>query len=1077
MLRFVFGRAGTGKSEWIYRRMEQAAEKGQVYLLIPDREAVAAESRTAQLHGVGNIDVVTFGRLCNYVFRRYGGLCADYIAPGAKKLIMRNVLRAMAPALHEYGTDGGRGLVESLTVARSEFYKSQITPGDLEKASAAMEDGSPLRTKTSDLSLIFAAFDFEVASRWEDPDGMLSKACELLKGSDFFGGSTVFIDSFLSFSAVQYHVLEEVMRGADDVYITLSYLPEEDGEDASALCFADTERRLFSTAQRAGIPVMREVSLPVPLRYRNDELSYLSAHIAGTGAAMAAWTEKPAHIHLVRAADSFAEAEAAALDICRRVRGGARFRDIVVIVRDTALYEGILDTVFDKYDIAYFISSKKKITEKPLIKFVFSAFAVVERGARTQDVIAYVKSGLAGLSPDECNLFENYIVKWNIHGNRFMGDEPWTMNPRGYGETIRDEDLEVLTVLAELRRRVAGPMRSFHAAFRTARTVRTRATVLFDFLSGLGIPERLKEESETAYARGDRARASETTQLWNVFCGALDQLVVSSGDTETDTAEFSQMLGMVLADTDIGKIPTSVDEVLISDASATVPGAPRFVYLLGANEGIFPQKIGEDGLFSEYEKELLASCGVEIAGRLERRISEELYYFYRAASLPSEELYVSFSHYGSSGGEMRPSIGVKRITALFPKLEADDFERAEKSVLIESRRASFEHALAFPGNLGRALREFYEGYPEYAEKLRYMSLPLTAADTRLLPAAAEELFGGRLKTSYSRLESYIKCRFSYFCEYELKLRDRMPAHFGAVDIGSFMHGILEKTVRWIAKGETDDALLADEIEKIARDYIETIFRCDMESVPPRLRHIFRYLCRSAEIFASKIREEFAVSAFHPCDFELTVGTDGEIAPMRLCGDGTEVELRGKIDRVDAFEGDGKLYLRVIDYKTGDKTFDRKNIPLGLDLQMLLYLFSVWENGEKRYGREIVPAGVLYAGIKPPQVDIKIGADDTSEAIRIRTSGLFLQDETVLRAMDPALDGTYIPVKAADLGKDKPNLIGLEAFRELRDSVAQTVLHYAGELKKGIAYAKPLSAGGKSPCEYCKMHAVCRIGKR
>lgn len=1074
MIGFVCGRSGSGKSEWVYARIAEAAESGPVFLLVPDREAVAAESRAAELSGAGNIDVVTFRRLCNYIFRRYGGLCADYIGSGAKKLVMHRVLSALSPALAEYGGAHGFGFAEKLTAARTELYQNRITPADLVRASDALDEHTPVRAKASDLGVIFAAFDAEVAARWEDPDGILSKAADLLRENDYFAGSTVFIDSFISFSAQQYDLISLMMAGAEHVYITLSYLPEDD--DASAGLIADTVRRLRRAAERAGkADHVREISLRGVKRYRSEELAFLSEHIGETGTVRSVWRDKPRDIRLVRAANAFAEAEAAALDLLKRIREGARFREIAVIVRDAAAAQGVVDAVFRKYEIPYFLSDRVEISEKPLVKLIFSAFAVCERGFCGEDVVAYIKTGLAGIAPDEVSLLENYIVKWNLRGKMFYGDDEWNMSPEGYGKPLSQTDVDALGRLSDIRRRVISPLKAFSAALRTVKTVKERAVLLFDFLSGLSVPETLSSQAETAKERGDLAAAAETVQLWNAFCGALDQLVVSCGEMEASAPEFSQMLQTVLFETDIGKIPTSVDEVTISSASQTVPGHPKYVYLLGANEGIFPQRVGEEGLFSEYEKGQLEKQGIVFADRSERRVSEELYYFCRAASLASERLFVGFSRYSLSGAEERESVGVKRIHALFPALSVDEFELFGRLEMIEGRAASFERALSYTGNLGRALREYYEADPVYAEKLKYAKMPLSAADSRLSPACAQELFGGKLSTSYSRLETYIKCRFSYFCEYELKLRDNLPVRFGAVDIGSFLHEILEKTVKWIAEGGVGDIEM--QVNAAAEAYIASVFHREPAALPGRFRHLFGYLCRSALLFARRIREEFDVSQFHPCDFELVVGREGDaVLPMKLEGENVRVELRGKIDRVDAYEnGDGKVYLRVVDYKTGDKTFDIRNVKLGLDMQMLLYLFSLWENGESRYGKPVVPAGVLYSGVKPAQADLKIGESTGDGDMEIHASGLFLQNEDILRAMDPGLKGDFIPVKASDLEKEKPNIMGLAAFSDLKREVTQTVLRYASELRQGAACARPLVVGGKSPCEYCKMRPVCRTG--
>lgn len=1075
MIHFIYGKTGTGKSERIYAEAERAAKEKRVFLLVPDREAVAAESRAAELAHAENIDVITFGRLCNYIFRAYGGLCVDYIGRGAKKLIMRNVMQELAPTLKEYGNIRHFGIFEKMTALRSACYYDKISPDALAKASASLGEETPLGAKAFDLAKIFALYDQEIKMRFEDPDGMLEGAYALLRRHDFFAGCEVLIDSFLSFSVQQYDVLAEMMRGADNVYVTLPFLPSEKDE-TSVRCLADTERRLRRTAERAGkASQIEETVLKEPLRYQSAELRFLSENIAKK-VSEKPYEEVPRDIRAVRAVNAFAEAEAVAIDICRAAREGIRYRDMAVIVRDTSFYEGILDAVFRKYDIPFFLSARKEISEKPLVKLIFAAFAVTERGFRGADVISYIKTGYAGITADEISLFENYIVKWNLRGRMFTGDDPWQMHPRGYGAVFTEEDARTLETLADIRARVIAPLKAFAAAGKTLSTVRDRAALLFDFLSEIGVPASIAERAEEASLRGEDALAAENIQLWNVFCGALDQLVSSSGSTDASVSEFSQMLSMVLLETDIGKIPTSVDEVTVSSAVQTLPGKHRCIYIVGAEEGRFPQRVSEEGLFSEFEKSRLQKHGVEITSRMELTASEELYYFYRAATVPSEKLYISFSHYGMGGEEQRPSVGLKRVMALFPKLAVEDFELSAPQTRIESKKATFEKAAAMKGNLGRALREYYEADAEYAEKMRYVKTPLAASDCVLSPENAELLFPGRLSASYSRLERFIKCRFAYFCEYELKLRDDTPASFGAVDIGSFIHGVLEKTVKWIAEGGEGD--IAETVRETAKDYISEIFHMSPDAVPKRLAHLFDYLCNSAEVFARRIKAEMEQSEFKPRDFELTVGKDGDaIAPLRLVSEDVSVELRGKIDRVDTYEdGEGRLYVRVVDYKTGTKTFKLENVRLGLDMQMLLYLFSIWENGKKRYGSEPLPAGVLYAGIKPPQEDRQVGEDTETLEVKVEASGLFLRDEGVLRAMEPRLAGEYIPVKSADLAKDKANLLGADAFAALKTEVTQTVLKYASELKQGIAYAKPLAVGGTSPCEYCKMKAVCRVEK-
>jgi ATP-dependent helicase/nuclease subunit B len=332
-----------------------------------------------------------------------------------------------------------------------------------------------------------------------------------------------------------------------------------------------------------------------------------------------------------------------------------------------------------------------------------------------------------------------------------------------------------------------------------------------------------------------------------------------------------------------------------------------------------------------------------------------------------------------------------------------------------------------------------------------------------------------MHTSYSRLEKYIVCNFSYFCEYELKLKDNAPVRFGAVDVGIFMHRMLELTVKYAMDNpNADDTEIKERIREECRIYLESVFRGSSADVSPRIVHLTNYLSLACEKFVAKFREEFRYSKFTPKDFEITIGRGADIEPLRLSNENGSVELRGKIDRVDAYEdGSGRVYIRVADYKTGSKKFELKNVEAGRDLQMLLYLFSVGENGKKRYGAEISPAGVLYVSVKPASETVDLGVE-TSDTAKNGNSGLFLDNEEILHAMEPGLEGRFIPVTSSKKGRKKDNLMAEEEFAALKDTVIQTVMRASDELRTGKAHADPCD--GKT-CDYCKMRAVCRTVKK
>jgi len=1074
LVHFIYGRTGSGKTGFMLE-CAAATHGKHIFVLVPDRGAVMAERAFSYAPNAGDIDVVTFSRLSNFVFRRYGGICESYISRGAKKVIMHNTLAALSGFFASKGEffESDTAATERFIDMRTELSRVAVAPQLLAQAAEGCEGEAG--KKFADISLLFTAFDAEVGTRFEDPDGMLAKTNELLDGRDFFCGCDVYIDSFTTFSKEQLSTVKHIMRSADNVYISVPYVPSEDGNTPCFFGIADTAARLRDTAEAAGAEMAEPTVLLSGRRFETEELSFISRNLfPGGGYARGTYEKEPQHVRIISAANTFAEAEAVCLDIARKVREGARYRDFAVIVRSTEGYAGVIDAMMQKYEIPCFISGRRDITELAFIKFILSALSVADRGWARELIISYIKTDFAGLTPDEINLFENYVRKWSITGARFYDDYDWNMNPEGFRGEMTAESEEKLLRLAEIRKKAVLPLRAFCEDAAGKHSVEWFARRLYAFALELSAHEKIRLDAEAAAARGEKSLASELTQLFAVFCDALDALVSAAGTENVSVAEFTSLLRLVLSETDIGKIPTSLDEVTIYDAQAGGYSGVKHAYIMGACEGAFPARVEDDGVFTDKEKELLLAHGIEFTSTVERRLCDELYYFYAAACAPAQSVCFTYPVY-DGGKKTRRSPALVSLAEMFPLLSEERFEALPREALLERAAASFEYILRGNDAFARALRDYYESAEGYAEKTRYIGTPLSSHVCRIPAEDAHALFPKNISTSYSRLEKYIVCNFSYFCEYELKLKDNSPVKFGAVDIGNFMHKMLELTVRYAMHNPdaTDEEMHA-EIEKQCRLYLEAVCRGSYAEISPRISHLADYLSHTCEKFVAKFREEFRESRFVPKDFEITIGKGADIEPIRLSGENGSVELRGKIDRVDVYEGEGgKIYIRVADYKTGSKKFELKNIEAGRDLQMLLYLYSICENGERRYGKDIAPAGVLYVSVKPAAEDVDLGVETPDEA-KNGNSGLFLDDEEVLAAMEPRLEGRFIPVKASKKGKKKDNLIAAEEFAALKETVVETVLRASEELRGGKADAAPCE---EKACEYCKMKAVSRVKRK
>ena len=1082
MVHFVYGRTGSGKSAYVYSLAESSAKERRAIILVPEREAVTAERDCAELAGAADMDIVTFSRLCNFIFRKKGGLCENYIGKGAKKIIMYNTLRALSPELSRYGavSKNDSAIVEKLLAARSELYRNMILPEELSRAAEEFDGKPRISEKFADLAKVFAAYDANVAARWSEPDGAISRATDIC--GDYFENTDVYIDSFFTFTKEQYKLLSVIFSTANEVFVTLGYLPEYDREKSAFISLSETDMRLRRTAKEAGVGICDDVVLTRFGRYSNDELAFLAENMFSTPDVCAGYTEKPKNITVMNCANVYAEANAVAADVARRVREGGRYRDMAVIMRDTEDYTGIIDAALEKYEIPYFISRRTDIESKSLIRFIISAYACVSRNFRRNDIIDYIKTDYSGISHDECDLLENYITKWNVGGKKFTNDEPWTENPRGYEKTC-DKDKEEISKINDIRSRVKAPLIRFAGALKTCGTVREHAVLLYDFLTYANVPETIKNDAEELRSIGDASGAAELVQLWDVFCDCLDQTVVSAGDDLSNADEFLTILRMCFSETDIGSIPTSVDEVLVGGASKIRPLSAKVVYLIGACDGVFPKRAEDDGIFSEYEKRLLETKGIEFSSRLEKNLSDELYYFYCSACSPSDELIVTYPEHSPSGESNGRSIAVKRIETVFPKLEEKRFEDIPSSELVYGVNAAMEYAISGSDAFAAELKEYFMQFPEYAERIKYSSEPLNAAHCRLSSENAETLFADSNSASYSRIEKYIECHFQYFCKYELDIPDDSRADFNDANIGSFIHEALESAVKYAVGSDFDEKKLKTVIYASAENYIASVTGKPAAEFPARLRHLTDYLSGCVEKFAVRIKEEFEQEGckFKPMDYELSIGGKGGIKPIKIEDDGLRADIYGQIDRVDGFyDENGTLYVRVIDYKKSDRKFDIERIKLGLGLQLLLYLFSLWENGGEKYGAEIVPAGAMYYITNPK---INNSTDEYADALEAgKTSGFVIAagDDgfSIARAMEPGLNGKYTPIKRNALsGKpETKNLMGEQALADLKKEVIETVLNSLKEMHSGNADAAPLrkSKTDEGPCQYCKMKTICRI---
>ncbi len=1093
MIRFILGRAGVGKST---RMCELAAKslanERRVFFIVPEQMALTTEARMTDLIDDGlalSLEILNFRRLCNRIFREYGGLSYRYVTKSGQMLMMWRELSELAPMLKsDIATD--KNTVAAMLGAISEFKSYCITPRVLEKAARELDENNKrLSDKLFDLSLIYSAYSNLLSQIGDDAADDLAKATELLKEHDFFAGTDVYLDSFYGFTPQEYRVIESIFKSADNVTISLC-LDETDMLFENQAKTADYLRELARSMKKD----VCEETLTENHRAKARELRFIEENLWSLSKDGESVFHGEAHaVCAIECGSLFAECEAVATDICRRVREGAKWRNFAVLTRSIERYDGILDVILEKYGIPHFTSQRTDIKNKPLIRVILLALTLISTNFHIEDIVSYIKTGLCGITPDEVCTLENYAVTWSIRGfSRW--NEDFTMNPDGYTAVFSEKAARMLDTVNNVRERVMVPLADLRDAIGKAKCVRDFAEAIYNYLIALEIPQKLDAIAKNKRVT-DPSGAKECEQLWSILVDALDELCAVMPDLEVDCATVIEILKIIFDTTDIGRIPNTVDEVVSGDASFLRTEA-KHVYVIGANESVFPLAVSDEGIFCDFERDILEQVGVNLAPRADSRAADERFAFYRALTSATESVTVIWSVSDLAGETMKPSLGALRVLKLFDGMKPIRFSTEPIENRLEGRGNLLEFAAETDGTpLGMAIREYIKEDEQLSGCIGRISAPLCIDDEKLSAETSKKLFGGDLALSHSQLESYVLCHLSYFCKYVLKLDDMEKATFSAADIGTFVHHILEAFVsRAERAGRLDD--ITDEeldtlVDGIVSDYMQTICRIAPDLSGSRLAHLFARLRRSSRILCKNIAAEFSQSRFRPAFFELPIRfpKSGEetVEPLAVeLADGSKAYVRGIIDRVDIMQDGDKYYVRVVDYKTGSKDFLLDNVSLGLDMQMLLYLFAIWKNGKSPRSAlnipknaELLPAGILYFSAGVPTVTLANEASpevvEEMVADKLTRKGLLLDDENVLRAMDGELAGKYLSVKAKKDGgfTNADSLTSLEGFKTLLSSIEDTVSRIGNEIKKGNASAKPLQDKNHDACKYCVMRPVCR----
>lgn len=1054
MLTLVLGTDWVANTRQVLQMVGEdvARERTGTILLVPELISHEMERRLCMAAGdtaSRYAEVLSFTRLARRSAEYLGTHIPPTLDKGGRIVAMASAVRQLHSKLKAYASvetkpEFLQGLLDGVDV----FKRCCITPADLMAASAQTQ-GS-LAQKLEELSLILEAYNAICQRGKMDPRDLMTWVLEELEASDFGKSHRLYVDGFPDFTRQHLAILEYFIR--QDAPVVVSLPCDTPGSTAMAFEKAGaTAKELLRLAQKAGIAV-QTVTVP-----REETPTAEVSRLLFQGKIQPGQGKDC--LTVVSAQSIHAECVLAAERIMELAASGCRYRDISLVCADMGSYRGELEMVLKRCHIPVYVAGTEEVLEKSVITTVLSAMDAALGGLEQQDVLRYIKSALSPLSLEECDQLEAYVRLWNISGSRWLS--PWTGHPKGLTDVWTTEDEALLEGLNGWRQQITGPLDNLRKAFSKATSVARQVQALYAFVEGIGLADRLNRLAKTLDAQGDNREAQILSQLWEILLGAMEQLYDVLGETAWDSETFTRLFRLLISQYDVGTIPPVLDGVTAGPVSAMRCQESRHLILLGASEGSLPGYTGSTGILSDRECDALRSLGMPLTGGAMEGIQAEFGEIYGVFCGCRETMWVS-----CSGGQ--PSFVCRRLGELAGGMESPG--EGLGAALTDPQEA----AAYLAGRNGKTQAQDLGLTEDYNRVLQQLSFNLGTVKREQI----QGLYGKSLNLSASQIDLQAQCRLAYFLKYGLKIRERKPAQVDPAEFGTYVHWVLEQTVNTVMdRGGFHEVSLEDTLE-IAREAAESYGKTHFSQLDSqRLRYLFQRNDQELFWIVRELWEELQASAFAPAGTEVGFGGDGDLPPVPVSGRAMEAQLRGFVDRVDVWQEGPNRYFRVVDYKTGKKDFDYCDIYNGLGLQMLLYLFSLEEQGKSLLGDNPHGVGVQYFPARAPLMTSD-GMLTDEEARQQREKlwkrkGLLLEDMGILQAMEPETPPKRLSYKCNKEGELSGDLASREDLKTLRDYVFSLVGQMVDTIAAGEVAPNPYTRGeSHNVCRFCPYGALC-----
>lgn len=1110
-LRFYFGPSGSGKSHRIYEEIMQRAaqEPGRNFLIIvPDQFTMQTQKdlvMRSDRGGILNIDVLSFGRLSHRILEEVGTKEMPVLDDTGKSLVLQKIaadlkeqLPAMGSLLHK------QGYIHEVKSAISEFMQYGISTQDMDKLIASAEKRGALAMKLRDLKTLYRGFQDYIRDHFITTEETLDVLRRSLVKSKILPDSVVVFDGFTGFTPIQNRLIQELMRVCEETIVTVTIGEEEDpyqmdGEQKLFHLSKKTVADLVKLAAEAEVTRGEDVFVKGgPNRFAEaPALCYLEQNLFRYQ--YEPYTEKQHEIRMFEALSPREEVHQTALYIRKLIREeGLTYRDIAVVIGDLEGYASYVETEFGQLEIPCFLDRTRGIVLNPMIEYIKSALQLYIRDFSYDTVFHFLRSGMVDISREEIDELENYVIRTGARGYRtysrlFTRKTEEMQQGSGQEDTERAE--ETMERLNRIRQQFADTVEILHMAPRAK--AGEYVDHLYDFLEQNQVQQKLLNYQQRFEQEGDLAKAREYAQIYRLVMDLLDQIYELLGEEEISLQEFADILEAGFGEITVGTIPQNVDRIVVGDMERTRLKQVKVLFFLGVNDGNIPKNASKGGIISDMDREFLIESGTEMAPSPRQQMYIQRLYLYLNMTKPSERLYLSYAKVNSDGKGIRPSYLIDTVRKLFPLLAVEYPQNRSRLEQIEGRQEGARY-------LAEELREYADGTLREEERqdfyLMYRAYEadpegrdrLTAAAFRrykesgLSRIVARALYGRQLENSVSRLETYAACACRHFLQYGLSLQEREEFGFEVSDMGNVYHAVLENFAGKLAEsGRTwwdfDENFATQAIKEAVEGYAATYGETVLYS-SARNEYAITRMSRILTRTVLTLQQHLKQGSFQPDDYELSFRFAEDLDSIHVdLSEEEKMHLQGRIDRIDVSEDAEHVYVKVIDYKSGNKKFDLAALYYGLQLQLVVYMNAAMElESRKHPDKEIVPAALLYYHIDDPTIEtpVELTQEQINEEIltKLRMNGVVNSDPAVVERLDRFLQdkSKVIPVEKKKDGSfsARSGILSREELQVVSSYVDTKIREIGREILDGKIAANPYEKGNEEACTYCAYKKVC-----